>query len=202
MSRARQPGITTDEIDKMVHAKIVSYNAYPSPLNFRQFPKSICASVNDVACHGIPDQRPLQEGDLVKIDVSIFVDGFHGDCCGTFAVGQIDSTAQKLMDVTKFALDAAIQASRAGGLVADIGHVIGYDRELCLLSRFLLSEMDRVLIAFRPIARANGFSVVRDYNGHGVGRFLHQYPIIPHYEVSVVATSPSIQLVLLPVSAW
>ncbi|KAK7467109.1 Methionine aminopeptidase 1 [Stygiomarasmius scandens] len=152
-----RPGITTDELDEIVHNATIERNAYPSPLNYRNFPKSVCTSVNEVICHGIPDQRKLQEGDIVNIDVSLYYDGFHGDVNATYAVGKIDEESQKLIRTTRECLDEAIKLCKPGALFRDLGKTI------------------------EPIARANGCSTVRTYTGHGIHELFHCTPNIPHY---------------------
>lgn len=152
-----RPGITTDEIDEIVHNATIERNAYPSPLNYRGFPKSVCTSINEVICHGIPDKRPLREGDIVNIDVSIYYDGFHSDLNGTYPVGKIDSDSEKLIRVTRECLDAAIKICKPGALWRDIGKVI------------------------EPIAKGAGCSVVRTFTAHGVNQLFHPPPNIPHY---------------------
>ncbi|KAI0054037.1 methionine aminopeptidase [Auriscalpium vulgare] len=152
-----KPGITTDEIDAVVHQACVERNSYPSPLNYRHFPKSVCTSVNEVICHGIPDQRKLQEGDILNIDVTLYHDGFHGDLNETYPVGQIDEESKKLIRTTRECLDAAIKLCKPGALVRDLGKAI------------------------EPIARANGCSVVRTYTGHGINDLFHCAPNVPHY---------------------
>jgi methionyl aminopeptidase len=103
-----QPGITTDALDVLIHDYIVKQNAYPSPLNYSGFPKSACASVNDVLCHGIPDLRPLEDGDIVSLDISCFVDGMHGDCCGTFLVGNVTPESTPAHRALCSSIDAAV----------------------------------------------------------------------------------------------
>jgi len=152
-----RPGITTDELDEIVHNATIERNSYPSPLNYRNFPKSVCTSLNEVICHGIPDQRILQDGDIINIDVSLFYDGFHGDVNGTYPVGTIDEDSQKLIRTTRESLDAAIKICKPGALFRDIGKTI------------------------EPIARANGCAVVRSYTGHGIHELFHGLPNIPHY---------------------
>ncbi|KAI0082695.1 methionine aminopeptidase [Panus rudis PR-1116 ss-1] len=152
-----KPGITTDFLDEIVHDATIERNAYPSPLNYRNFPKSVCTSVNEVVCHGIPDQRKLQEGDIINIDVSVYYDGFHGDVKATYPVGRIDEEAKKLLRTTRKCVDEAIATCKPGALIRDIGKVI------------------------EPIARANGCSVVRAYCGHGINDLFHPAPDIPHY---------------------
>ncbi|EIM87833.1 methionine aminopeptidase [Stereum hirsutum FP-91666 SS1] len=152
-----RPGITTDEIDAIVHEATIERNAYPSPLNYRDFPKSVCTSLNEVICHGIPDQRKLQEGDIINIDVSLYYDGFHGDVNATYPVGRIDDESKKLIRTTRECLDEAIKLCKPGFLIRDIGKTI------------------------EPIARANGCSVVRMYTGHGINELFHCTPYPPHY---------------------
>jgi len=152
-----RPGITTDEIDEIVHNACIERNAYPSPLNYRNFPKSVCTSVNEVICHGIPDKRPLREGDIVNIDVTLYYDGYHGDLNGTYPVGKIDEESANLIRTTRECLDAAIALCRPGTLFRDLGKVI------------------------EPIAKGQGMSVVRTYTGHGINDLFHCSPNIPHY---------------------
>jgi len=151
------PGITTDEIDEIVHNETIKRNAYPSPLNYRHFPKSVCTSVNEVICHGIPDRRKLQEGDIINIDVTLYYDGFHGDVNATYPVGNIDAESEKLLDVSRRCLDEAIKVCKPGALFRDIGKVI------------------------EPVARSDGCSTVRTYTGHGINDLFHCAPNIPHY---------------------
>lgn len=152
-----RPGITTDDIDAVVHQAAIERNAYPSPLNYRHFPKSVCTSVNEAICHGIPDQRRLQEGDIINIDVTLYYDGFHGDLNETYPVGRIDDDSRKLIRVARECLDESIKLCRPGALFRDLGKTI------------------------EPIARANGCSVVRTYTGHGINDLFHSSPNVPHY---------------------
>ncbi|KAJ8520430.1 hypothetical protein ONZ45_g2783 [Pleurotus djamor] len=152
-----RPGITTDEIDEIVHNACIERNSYPSPLNYRGFPKSVCTSINEVICHGIPDKRKLQEGDIVNIDVTLYHDGFHGDLNETYAVGKIDEASRKLLRVTRECLDDAIALCKPGALFRDLGKVI------------------------EPKARAAGCATVRNYTGHGINNLFHCSPNIPHY---------------------
>lgn len=154
---AIQPGVTTDEIDAIVHQATIERNGYPSPLNYRRFPKSVCTSVNEVICHGIPDQRKLVEGDIINIDVSVYHDGYHGDLNETYPVGKIDEDSEKLIRTTRKCLDDAIKLCKPGALFRDLGKTI------------------------EPHARANGCSVVRQYTGHGINDLFHTAPNIPHY---------------------
>ncbi|KAL0571685.1 Methionine aminopeptidase 1, partial [Marasmius crinis-equi] len=116
-----RPGVSTDEIDEIVHNACIERNSYPSPLNYRNFPKSVCLSVNEVICHGIPDQRILQEGDIVNVDVTLYHDGFHGDLNATYPVGEIDEDSKKLIKTTRESLDAAIKLCKPGALFRDLG---------------------------------------------------------------------------------
>jgi methionyl aminopeptidase len=154
---AVRPGITTDELDAVCHAATIERGAYPSPLNYHGYPKSVCTSVNEVICHGIPDSRPLADGDIVNLDVTVYLDGVHGDTNATFGVGQIDAESQRLITVTKESLDLAIAAVVPGRPISDIGRAI--ERH----------------------AEPAGFGVVRAYCGHGIGEVFHSGPQIPHY---------------------
>ena len=152
-----RPGVTTKEIDKAVHDFIVSQGATPSFLNYSGYPASACISVNNTVIHGIPDGRVLQEGDIVSIDVGAYWGGFHGDCAATFACGEISPEAQKLIDVTKQSFFEGIQFARQGCRVSDIGSAV------------------------QSYVEAHGFSVVRDFIGHGVGANLHESPEVPNF---------------------
>ncbi|TFK76476.1 methionine aminopeptidase [Pluteus cervinus] len=152
-----RPGITTDEIDEIVHNATIERGAYPSPLNYKGFPKSVCTSVNEAICHGIPDKRKLIEGDIINIDVSVYYQGFHGDLNATYPVGNVDDDSKKLIATTRQCLDDAIKICKPGVLIRDIGKVI------------------------EPIARANGCATVRTYTGHGINDLFHTTPNIPHY---------------------
>ena len=144
-----KPGVTTDKIDEIVHAESIRRGAYPSPLNYRGFPKSVCTSVNEVICHGIPDSRPLADGDIVNIDVTVYVDGVHGDNSCTFLVGDVDDHSRHLVAETYVAMMEGIQTVRNGSKVHDIGRAI--ERH----------------------ARAQSLGVVREFIGHGVGTDFH-----------------------------
>ena len=151
------PGITTDKIDEIVHAETIRRGAYPSPLNYRGFRKSVCTSVNEVICHGIPDSTVLREGDIINIDVTVYVDGVHGDNSCTFLVGEVDDHSRRLVAETYVAMMKGIGAVRAGAKVHDIGRAI--ERH----------------------ARAHNLGVVREFIGHGVGTEFHSNLQIPHY---------------------
>ncbi|EJF65777.1 methionine aminopeptidase [Dichomitus squalens LYAD-421 SS1] len=154
---AIRPGITTDQIDAIVHEETIKRDAYPSPLNYRHYPKSVCTSINEVICHGIPDQRKLQEGDIINIDVTLYKDGYHGDLNETYPVGRVDEDSQRLMRTAHKCLHEAIKLCKPGALFRDLGKTI------------------------EPIARQNGCSVVRTYCGHGINDLFHTAPNVPHY---------------------
>ncbi|KAK0228508.1 peptidase M24, structural domain-containing protein [Armillaria fumosa] len=157
-----KPGVTTDELDEIVHSACIERNAYPSPLNYRNFPKSVCTSINEVICHGIPDRRKLKNGDIINIDVTLYYDGYHGDLNETYAVGKIDDDAKKLIRTTRECLDEAIKLCKPGALFRDLGKTMQVP-------------------SGEPIARSNGCAVVRSYTGHGVNDLFHCSPNIPHY---------------------
>jgi methionyl aminopeptidase len=152
-----QPGVTTEELDRLCHDFIVERNAIPAPLNYRGFPKSICTSINHVVCHGIPGPRKLLEGDIVNIDVTVIVDGWHGDSSRMYCTGKVGVQAQKLIDVTYEAMMRGIEMVRPGATVGDIGYAI------------------------QSFAEKQRFSVVRDFCGHGIGRIFHDTPSILHF---------------------
>jgi len=150
-------GITTQELNDLCHEFIVKNGAIPAPLNYRGFPKSICTSLNHVVCHGIPGPKKLHEGDILNIDVTVILDGWHGDTSRMFGIGKVPLKAQKLIDVTYEAMMRGIEVVRPGAYTGDIGHAI------------------------QSYAEAKGFSVVRDFCGHGLGRVFHTAPEILHY---------------------
>lgn len=153
-----KPGVLPEDIDAAVHNMCIEMGAYPSPLNYKGFPKSCCISVNEVICHGIPDFRPLQNGDIVNIDISVYYKGYHGDVNETFVVGEVDEVGKQLIKTSYFALEEAIKIVRPGTLFRDFGEVIS------------------------SYCQRNGkFSVVRSYGGHGIGELFHCAPNIPHY---------------------
>lgn len=153
-----KPGVTTDELDRIGHEFIVSQGAYPSTLGYRGYPKSLCSSVNEVICHGIPDNTVLQDGDIINIDVTAFKDGYHGDSNHTFLVGNVASEVRDLVDRTKIALERGIAAVQPGRAVNVIGRTI------------------------ESYAKRFGYGVVRDFTGHGIGDTFHSGLIIPHYD--------------------
>jgi methionyl aminopeptidase len=153
-----QPGITTLELNDICHKFIVQNGAIPAPLNYKGFPKSVCTSVNDIVCHGIPTSKiKLKEGDIINIDVTTIIDGYHGDTSKTFLVGKVSEKAKRLVQVTEESMNRGIEAVKAGGRVGDIGYAI------------------------QEHAEKNGFSVVRDFVGHGIGKTFHEDPQIFHY---------------------
>jgi len=154
---AVRPGITTEELDILAHEAAIERGAYPSPLNYHGFPKSLCTSVNEVICHGIPDDRQLLDGDIVNCDVTLYVDGMHGDCSETVFVGKPDPQSKKLVQTTYDCLMAGIGAVKVGARINEIGKAI------------------------TAIAHKRGFSVVRDFAGHGIGAQFHMDPQILHY---------------------
>ena len=158
VAAALRPGITTDELDAIGHEFLVAHDAYPSALGYRGFPKSICTSVNEVICHGIPDDTVLADGDVVKIDITAYVDGMHGDLCAAFPVGTVAPEAADLIERTREALTRGIRAVAPG-------------REINVIGRTIESY-----------ARRFGYGVVRDYTGHGVGEAFHSGLVIPHYD--------------------
>ncbi len=152
------PGVTTDELDRIGHDFLVAHGAYPSTLGYRGFPKSICTSVNEVVCHGIPDGRPLRDGDIVNVDITAFLDGVHGDTNKTFLVGEVDEASRLLVERTHEAMMRGIKAVRPGRRVNVIGRVI------------------------ESYARRFGYGDVREFTGHGIGTAFHSGLVIPHYD--------------------
>jgi methionyl aminopeptidase len=155
---AVRPGITTDELDVIAHEECLKRGGYPSPLGYNGFPKSLCTSVNEVICHGIPDSTVLKDGDIVNLDVTIYLDGVHGDTNATFLVGEVDEESRKLVEVTRECLDLGIAAVKPGARVRDIGKAI------------------------QAHAETNGYGVVRAFVGHGIGRAFHSEPQVYHYD--------------------
>lgn len=153
-----KPGISTLELNNICHEYIVSNNAIPAPLNYKGFPKSICTSINNVVCHGIPSASDiLKEGDIINIDITTIVDGYYGDVSKTYAVGKITNKAAKLLKVTEECLYKGIKEVVDNGYFGNIGYAI------------------------QTYAESNGFSVVREYVGHGIGKNFHEEPQVLHY---------------------
>jgi methionyl aminopeptidase len=152
-----RPGVTTEELDRFVFEFAMNHGAVPAPLNYRGFPKSICTSLNHVVCHGIPGPRALRDGDILNIDITLIVEGWHGDSSRMYAVGKIPRAAERLLDVTYNALMRGVSAVRPGATTGDIGHAI------------------------QTYAESERCSVVRDFCGHGLGRVFHDRPNILHY---------------------
>jgi methionyl aminopeptidase len=152
------PGVTTEALDVLCHEETIRLGGYPSPLNYRGFPKSICTSPNEVICHGIPDSRALEPGDLVNLDITVYLDGMHGDCSATFLVGEVDEAGQRLVRVARECLEQGISAVRPGQPISAIG------------------------AAIEPHAARHGYGVVRDYCGHGIGDTFHTALQIPHHQ--------------------
>ncbi len=157
-------GVTTDELDRVGHDFLVSRGAYPSTLGYKGFPKSLCTSVNEVVCHGIPDSTELRDGDIVNIDITAYVDGVHGDTDATYLVGDVAEEDRLLVDRTREALARAIKAVRPGRPISVIGRVI------------------------ESYARRFGYGVVRDFTGHGIGTSFHSGLVVPHYDDPAYAT--------------
>jgi methionyl aminopeptidase len=152
------PGVTTDELDRIGHEFLVDHGAYPSTLGYKGFPKSLCTSINEVICHGIPDSTELHDGDIINIDITAYVGGVHGDTDATYLCGDVDETSRLLVERTHEALMRAIKAVRPG-------------RELNVVGRVIESY-----------ARRFGYGVVRDFTGHGIGEAFHSGLVVAHYD--------------------
>jgi methionyl aminopeptidase len=152
------PGVTTDKLDEVAHAYMCDHGAYPSTLGYRKFPKSLCTSVNEVICHGIPDSTVLRDGDIVNLDVTAYIGGVHGDNNATYLCGEVDDESKLLVERTREALNRAVKAVRPGRQINIIGRVI------------------------ESYARRFGYGVVRDFTGHGINTSFHSGLIIPHYD--------------------
>ncbi len=162
LSQFIKPGISTEKLNQLGHQFIINNKAIPAPLNYNGFPKSICTSINNVVCHGIPSpDETLKEGDIVNIDITTILDGYYGDVSASFPVGKISKDAQNLIDITKKALNDSIKCLKPGKLLNDcVGKVI------------------------EPIIKKNGYSVVRDLGGHGVGLSFHEDPFVYHFDTN------------------
>jgi methionyl aminopeptidase len=152
------PGITTDELDRIGHEYLLDHNAYPSTLGYRYFPKSLCASLNEVICHGIPDSTVVQDGDICNIDITAFINGVHGDTNATFFAGDVDEESRLLVERTAESLKRAIEAVKPGRPINVIGRVI------------------------ESYAKRFNYGVVRDFTGHGISTTFHSGLVVPHYD--------------------
>ncbi|MGH4001293.1 MAG: type I methionyl aminopeptidase [Pseudonocardiaceae bacterium] len=166
--RAVAPGVTTDDVDRVVHEFLLDHSAYPSTLGYKGFPKSCCTSLNEVICHGIPDSTVIEDGDIVNIDVTAFIGGVHGDTNATFLAGEVSEEDRLLVERTHEAMMRGIRAVRAGRQLNVIGRVI------------------------EAYAKRFGYGVVRDFTGHGIGRSFHGGLVVLHYD------EPSVETVLEP----
>ncbi len=163
-SKLVQPGVTTDAVDGAVHEYLCDHGAYPSTLGYKHFPKSCCTSLNEVICHGIPDTTVIEDGDIVNIDVTAYIDGVHGDTNATYLAGDVSEENRLLVERTEEALRRAIKAVAPGRQLNEIGRVI------------------------ESYARRFGYGVVRDYTGHGIGRTFHSGLVVLHYDEPSVTT--------------
>ncbi|HYQ05211.1 MAG TPA: type I methionyl aminopeptidase [Polyangiaceae bacterium] len=152
-----RPGLTTEDINTFVHRHTLSQGAIPAPLNYKGFPKSVCTSINEVVCHGIPSERVLRDGDIINIDVTHIYKGFHGDTSATFYVGKVSDAAKRVVEVARRSLALGIAQVRPGARLGDVG------------------------AAIQEFVEAQGCSVVRDFVGHGIGRKFHDEPKVAHY---------------------
>jgi methionyl aminopeptidase len=166
-----KPGVTTDYLDKIVHQYLLDNDAYPSTLGYRNFPKSCCTSVNEVICHGIPDDTVLEDGDIINIDVTAYLEGFHGDSNQTFEVGQVSAEVHDLVERTRESLNRGLGAVAPGRQVNVIGRAI------------------------ESFAKRHGYGVVRDFTGHGIGEAFHSGLIIPHYDTDLYSDDMQVGMV-------
>ena len=160
------PGVTTDELDRVGHDFLCDHGAYPSTLGYRGFPKSLCTSVNEVICHGIPDSRVVEDGDIVNVDITAYLDGVHGDTNATYLAGDVDAEVRLLVERTEEALRRGINAVKPGRHVNVIGRVI------------------------ESYAKRFGYGVVREFTGHGIGPAFHSGLIVPHYDAAPLYDIP------------
>lgn len=166
------PGVTTDHLDVVAHEYMCDHGAYPSALDYMGFPKAICTSVNDIICHGIPDKRPLEDGDIVKLDVTAYKNGVHGDNCATFYCGDVAPEVKDLTERTREAMYRGIKAVRPGRPISVIGRVI------------------------EAYAKRFGYGVVRDYTGHGVHTAFHSGLVVLHYDQPLLTTPLEVGMTL------
>ncbi|SEL16397.1 methionine aminopeptidase, type I [Nonomuraea pusilla] len=162
------PGVTTDELDRIGHEFLLDHGAYPSTLGYRGYPKSLCTSINEVICHGIPDDTALRDGDIVNVDITAFIGGVHGDTDATFLVGEVDEESRLLVERTREAMMRGIKAVAPGRQLNVVGRVI------------------------EAYAKRFGYGVVRDFTGHGIGTTFHSGLVVPHYD------DPSLRVELVP----
>lgn len=160
VGQSAKAGMTTDELDQIAHEYLISQGAYPSTLGYRGFPKSCCTSLNEVICHGIPDDTVLAEGDILNVDITAYKDGFHGDSNRTFLIGEVEPQVVQLVANTEIALDRAIKSVMPGRPINVIGRTI------------------------ESYAKRFGYGVVRDFTGHGIGESFHSGLVIPHYDAA------------------
>ncbi|HEX4818425.1 MAG TPA: type I methionyl aminopeptidase [Nonomuraea sp.] len=163
-----QPGVTTDELDRIGHEFLIDHGAYPSTLGYKGYPKSLCTSINEVICHGIPDDTVLRDGDIVNVDITAYLGGVHGDTDATFLVGEVDEESRLLVERTREAMMRAIKAVAPGRQLNVVGRVI------------------------EAYAKRFGYGVVRDFTGHGIGTTFHSGLMVPHYD------DPSLRVELVP----
>ncbi|GLZ04175.1 methionine aminopeptidase [Actinomadura sp. NBRC 104412] len=164
VGRHVRPGVTTDELDVIGHEFLLDHGAYPSTLGYRGFPKSLCTSINEVICHGIPDDTVLRDGDIINIDITAFIDGVHGDTDATFLCGDVDEESRLLVERTREAMMRGIRAVAPGRALNVIGRVI------------------------ESYAKRFGYGVVRDFTGHGIGTTFHSGLVVPHYDDPAATT--------------
>ncbi|PZG11546.1 type I methionyl aminopeptidase [Nonomuraea aridisoli] len=163
-----RPGVTTDELDRIGHEFLIDHGAYPSTLGYKGYPKSLCTSINEVICHGIPDDTVLRDGDIVNIDITAYIGGVHGDTDATYLVGEVDEESRLLVERTREAMMRAIKAVAPGRQLNVVGRVI------------------------EAYAKRFGYGVVRDFTGHGIGTTFHSGLMVPHYD------DPSLRVELVP----
>ncbi|MGW0803194.1 type I methionyl aminopeptidase [Nonomuraea sp. NPDC002799] len=168
VGKAAQPGVTTDELDRIGHEFLLDHGAYPSTLGYKGYPKSLCTSINEVICHGIPDDTMLRDGDIVNVDITAFIGGVHGDTDATYLVGEVDEESRLLVERTRESMMRAIRAVAPGRQLNVVGRVI------------------------EAYAKRFGYGVVRDFTGHGIGASFHSGLMVPHYD------DPSLRVELVP----